>query len=1040
MKRQKILWICFLLCLGLWMTPQKTFAEEGGYHALIIGRGDYGGVNNLSPGPENDSENFRRVLEQTYGSEIVITKKEKEGVTTAAGVAAAIQEAFAGSSQDTVNYFYYCGHGNSSGLYLGSATMTASMLAEAFEGIAGTNILVIDCCFSGTLISKTGRSQDSQELFLDSFIQEFTDTLAAMRRGRSSWDTGSFHILTAASSEEQSWQGELGENGEDIGLFTSNLALGAGVNPMKISDQNAYDMGFVPADYDRDGSITFDEIGQFIRNGNYSSNLRRYPESDSTVFLETQDRSAPDVTVKKAWVTWEDGERVLKLTLDAREAGQIQCAVYRGELWNLSCLCRYVNNEQFSTQSSSKIKRIGIWTQETEAGEHTLSIPLPETETALTEGNYAVMVRGGESAAYTYMLPFSLSASEGTDLVQNLEVQVEPYFCMNGKNEFQILADFGTGSSEKLIRPYLSAVVKDVENRIVRVLGDHELVDVVEAYLNPYQYYRSFYWDGRDEEGAAVEPGLYQAELTVYNGAEEITVSKYVLTASESNPVVGIEIVNSPSQTEYQVGESFRSEGLQVAARLRQGEQIPLVEYQVEEKGPLSAEDQEIEISYGEWKTSIPITVRDSWVTGLEIAKAPDQTGYQAGERFNPEGMIVNLVYSNGERSETQDYTIDKEVLSLGDSWVTVRFGEWEARVDVIVYAEKSEEELIITKQPEKAEYLEGEDFDPSGMEVMVRYSDGDVQVVTNYEVLDSESLIPDQKEILLRRGDLSASVSIQVYACVGLEITSPPQKTLYQEGDTFDPSGMEVSLVYSNGTRKKITDYMVEQKVLTSTDRQVRIWFDDWQTYLSIEVEEKQDETPSPSEETGDSGTGQTEKSPAAPTQQPVQAASVKLNAEGKSISGKTITIGVREKVKLQALVSPANAADKAVTFRSSNSKIVSVGAGGTVTGKKKGSARITAVTANGKSCTIKVKVKKAPTKLKLGAVKKTLKRNKKYKIKTVIPKKMASYHLTYKSSRSRVASVSSNGTVTAKRKGTAVITVQTYNKKKARIKITVK
>lgn len=1040
MKRQKILWICFLLCLGLWMTPQKTFAEEGGHHALIIGRGDYGGVNNLSPGPENDSENFRRVLEQTYGSEIVITKKEKEGVTTAAGVAAAIQEAFAGSSQDTVNYFYYCGHGNSSGLYLGSATMTASMLAEAFEGIAGTNILVIDCCFSGTLISKTGRSQDSQELFLDSFIQEFTDTLAAMRRGRSSWDTGSFHILTAASSEEQSWQGELGENGEDIGLFTSNLALGAGVNPMKISDQNAYDMGFVPADYDRDGSITFDEIGQFIRNGNYSSNLRRYPESDSTVFLETQDRSAPDVTVKKAWVTWEDGERVLKLTLDAREAGQIQCAVYRGELWNLSCLCRYVNNEQFSTQSSSKIKRIGIWTQETEAGEHTLSIPLPETETALTEGNYAVMVRGGESAAYTYMLPFSLSASEGTDLVQNLEVQVEPYFCMNGKNEFQILADFGTGSSEKLIRPYLSAVVKDVENRIVRVLGDHELVDVVEAYLNPYQYYRSFYWDGRDEEGAAVEPGLYQAELTVYNGAEEITVSKYVLTASESNPVAGIEIVNSPSQTEYQVGESFRSEGLQVAARLSQGEQIPLVEYQVEEKGPLSAEDQEIEVSYGEWKTSIPITVRDSWVTGLEIAKAPDQTGYQAGERFNPEGMIVNLVYSNGERSETQDYTIDKEVLSLGDSWVTVRFGEWEARVDVIVYAEKSEEELIITKQPEKAEYLEGEDFDPSGMEVMVRYSDGDVQVVTNYEVLDSESLIPDQKEILLRRGDLSASVSIQVYACVGLEITSPPQKTLYQEGDTFDPSGMEVSLVYSNGTRKKITDYMVEQKVLTSTDRQVRIWFDDWQTYLSIEVEEKQDETPSPSEETGDSGTGQTEKSPAAPTQQPVQAASVKLNAEGKSISGKTITIGVREKVKLQALVSPANAADKAVTFRSSNSKIVSVGAGGTVTGKKKGSARITAVTANGKSCTIKVKVKKAPTKLKLGAVKKTLKRNKKYKIKTVIPKKMASYHLTYKSSRSRVASVSSNGTVTAKRKGTAVITVQTYNKKKARIKITVK
>ncbi|MCI8489400.1 MAG: hypothetical protein HFJ04_03995 [Lachnospiraceae bacterium] len=74
------------------------------------------------------------------------------------------------------------------------------------------------------------------------------------------------------------------------------------------------------------------------------------------------------------------------------------------------------------------------------------------------------------------------------------------------------------------------------------------------------------------------------------------------------------------------------------------------------------------------------------------------------------------------------------------------------------------------------------------------------------------------------------------------------------------------------------------------------------------------------------------------------------------------------------------------------------------------------------------------------LNAQKKKLKAGKKFQIKAKLPKGTASYKLTYTSSKKSVASVSKTGKVTAKKKGTAVITVKTYNGKKASLKLTVK
>lgn len=148
------------------------------------------------------------------------------------------------------------------------------------------------------------------------------------------------------------------------------------------------------------------------------------------------------------------------------------------------------------------------------------------------------------------------------------------------------------------------------------------------------------------------------------------------------------------------------------------------------------------------------------------------------------------------------------------------------------------------------------------------------------------------------------------------------------------------------------------------------------------------------------------------------------------------SLTIGKGEKVTISYSLSSSDA----VTFKSNALDIASVSNNGTVTGKKTGKAVITLTTSSGGKAAVTVTVKKAPSKIAAYVSKSTIKKGKTVKIKTALSSGSASYKLTYSSSDKKVASVSSKGVITAKKKGTAKITVTTFNKKKSVIRITVK
>ena len=140
-----------------------------------------------------------------------------------------------------------------------------------------------------------------------------------------------------------------------------------------------------------------------------------------------------------------------------------------------------------------------------------------------------------------------------------------------------------------------------------------------------------------------------------------------------------------------------------------------------------------------------------------------------------------------------------------------------------------------------------------------------------------------------------------------------------------------------------------------------------------------------------------------------------------------------------------PENTTDsKSVSWRSSNSEVATVDANGTVTAKRAGTAVITATSTNGKTagCTVTVSKKEIPiTEVRLNKSTETLTEGETTTLTaTVLPENTTdSKSVSWRSSNSEVATVDANGTVTAKRAGTAVITATSTNGKTAGCTVTV-
>ena len=260
------------------------------------------------------------------------------------------------------------------------------------------------------------------------------------------------------------------------------------------------------------------------------------------------------------------------------------------------------------------------------------------------------------------------------------------------------------------------------------------------------------------------------------------------------------------------------------------------------------------------------------------------------------------------------------------------------------------------------------------------------------------------------RKFEVIASKTLQSIA-----ITTPATKLSYTVGNTLDISGLVVTGTYSDTSTKveSITTANVSgfNSSVATTDQVLTITVGGKTTTYKVRI-----------------------------VAVPILVTGVSLN---KTIT--SINVGAYE--TLRATLAPVKATNKTVTWLSSNTAVATVDSNGKVVGVKAGRAIITVTTVDGSkmaTCTVTVKSLPIVKVTKVSLNKKTISINvgdNELLIPTFSPTTATNQKVTWKSSKTSVATVDLNGKVTGLKSGTATITVTTVDgKRTATCKVTVK
>lgn len=208
---------------------------------------------------------------------------------TKAEIIAKMEELFKSSSESDVNYLYLTCHGGRDGrIYLGSDGQTFSgwELASILKQYKGKFVVMLDCCYSGTIID-VGKSDEkavsnSEERFDEqAFLAGFSTGNLASKNGEML--DSKFLVLCA------SWKGEKSYSAVGVGsLATRYWAMGTGWDSL----QNR--MISPMADTNTNGKITLEELYQYsyplvleaASSSNKEQHVSVYPENSQFVLFQ----------------------------------------------------------------------------------------------------------------------------------------------------------------------------------------------------------------------------------------------------------------------------------------------------------------------------------------------------------------------------------------------------------------------------------------------------------------------------------------------------------------------------------------------------------------------------------------------------------------------------------------------------------------------------------------------------------------------------------------------------------------------------------
>ena len=201
--------------------------------------------------------------------------------------------------------------------------------------------------------------------------------------------------------------------------------------------------------------------------------------------------------------------------------------------------------------------------------------------------------------------------------------------------------------------------------------------------------------------------------------------------------------------------------------------------------------------------------------SGIAVTTQPTKTTYYIGEAFDPAGMVVTATFADDTTANvTEDCEFSPQTMAAGTQSVTVTYQRAGIqKTATVAVAVRTLDHIAVTTAPTKTAYNYGETFNPAGMVVTAYYTDDTSRAVTGYTYSPTGALAMNNTTITISYTE--GSVTEQTTQAItvskvldSIEITTPPTKTAYFSGETFNPAGMVVTAHYNDGSSAAVSGY----------------------------------------------------------------------------------------------------------------------------------------------------------------------------------------------------------------------------------------
>lgn len=290
------------------------------------------------------------------------------------------------------------------------------------------------------------------------------------------------------------------------------------------------------------------------------------------------------------------------------------------------------------------------------------------------------------------------------------------------------------------------------------------------------------------------------------------TIKAFTTKELYDGSLKNIEIVTAPNKTSYFEGENFDKSGMVVRANYNSKDEPTVTlkdsDYSITNGTNLKVGQNSVTITFSGKSVNQSINVEKNSVVDLKIQTPPTKTEYKEGEKFDASGMVVIATYKDGTSKLISNYTITNgSNLKAEQTEITITF-EGKSITQPITVKPNALVDIKVKNLPSKVKYVEGQNFDKTGIVIVGTYQDGSEHEIEEYTIENGEKLTTGQKSVTVSFGGKSVEVAITVEkkTITNIIVSKMPTKTKYiQNKEEIDLTGGKIKIDYNDNTSEEI-------------------------------------------------------------------------------------------------------------------------------------------------------------------------------------------------------------------------------------------